>query len=167
MSHAMQSFLAVVVLAVALTTPLAIGLVVFAAPLVQEPPPRWCWIAPLSELPDDGVPRLFSIRRSRRDTWMRYPAEDVGAIYLRREPGGGEVVAFRCWHPMRFDEQRRLLVSCCWKGYEFSETGQFVGDYPGGEDLVCYDARVFDGQVWVAGLATKWEPRTRLDSNSR
>lgn len=38
-----------------------------------------------------GVPRAFPVIESRRDAWVRYPAEPVGTVWLVRQPEGAEV----------------------------------------------------------------------------
>jgi Rieske Fe-S protein len=43
-------------------------------------------VAPLSAVPDDGVPRQFPVIAERVDAWNR-TREPVGAVYLRRQPG--------------------------------------------------------------------------------
>jgi len=62
-------------------------LVVFLNPLwrkVRSPQVR---VALLSQVPDDGVPRLFPVRADRVDAWNRYPQQRIGAVYLLREKG--------------------------------------------------------------------------------
>ena len=44
-------------------------------------------VASLSALPDDGVPRKFTVLASRVDAWNKSPESAVGAVYLRREKG--------------------------------------------------------------------------------
>lgn len=52
-------------------------------------------LARLSELPE-GIPRSFTILAEREDAWVRYPREPLGAVWLIRQPAGGEepVIAF-------------------------------------------------------------------------
>ena len=44
-------------------------------------------VATLTALPDDGVPRKFSVIASRVDAWNKSPEVAIGAVYLRREKG--------------------------------------------------------------------------------
>ncbi|MBM3833591.1 MAG: Rieske 2Fe-2S domain-containing protein [Verrucomicrobia bacterium] len=41
-------------------------------------------VASLSALPEDGVPRKFSVVTSHTDAWTRNPDVPIGAVYLRR-----------------------------------------------------------------------------------
>ena len=50
-------------------------------------------VASLSALPEDGVPRKFSVIASHTDAWNRMPRVPVGAVYLRRT-GDSQVQAF-------------------------------------------------------------------------
>jgi menaquinol-cytochrome c reductase iron-sulfur subunit len=43
----------------------------------------------LSQL-DVGVPRWFVIIEDRRDAWVKYPREPVGAVWLIRQPRGSK-----------------------------------------------------------------------------
>ncbi len=42
----------------------------------------------LDALPDDDVPRMFQVVADRRDAWNHYPAQRIGAVYLRRGKDG-------------------------------------------------------------------------------
>ncbi len=57
-------------------------------------------VALLDQVPDDGVPRYFSVIADREDAWNRYPARRVGAVYLVRTRGAKTPVAFtaKCPH---------------------------------------------------------------------
>jgi nitrite reductase/ring-hydroxylating ferredoxin subunit len=57
-------------------------------------------VAPLDMVPQDGLPRRFSILAAREDAWTRLPRHPVGAVYLRREPGadGVEALSAACPH---------------------------------------------------------------------
>jgi menaquinol-cytochrome c reductase iron-sulfur subunit len=45
-------------------------------------------VATLQALPDDGIPRKFSVIASRVDAWNKSPESAIGAVYLWREKGG-------------------------------------------------------------------------------
>lgn len=87
--------------AVAVLTPIGVGLASFLSPLrrksVASPAVR---IALLEQVPDDGVPRSFPVLADRVDAWNRYPAQRVGAVYLVRHAGEEAPVAFtaKCPH---------------------------------------------------------------------
>ena len=44
-------------------------------------------------LPDDGTPRKVPVIADRTDAWNTYPAEPIGAVFLRRT--GGKVTALQ------------------------------------------------------------------------
>lgn len=69
--------------------PLGAGIAVLLDPLrrASGSGPLEVQVANLSSLPEDGVPRKFSIVASRVDAWNKSAATPIGAIYLRREPG--------------------------------------------------------------------------------
>lgn len=58
-------------------------------------------LAKLSQL-EPGKPEAFPIVESRRDAWVKYPEEQVGTVWLIRQPEGAKppVVAFtgQCPH---------------------------------------------------------------------
>lgn len=41
-------------------------------------------VTSLDALPDDGIPRKFSVIADRTDAWNKFPQVPVGAVYLRR-----------------------------------------------------------------------------------
>ena len=42
------------------------------------------FVTSLESLPNDGIPRKFSVVASRVDAWNRFPNAPIGAVYLRR-----------------------------------------------------------------------------------
>jgi Rieske Fe-S protein len=75
--------------------PLATGLTVFFDPLrrKQTQSGDFVPVASLNALPEDGVPRKFSVVTSHIDAWNKNPHVPVGAVYLRRR-GDRTVQAF-------------------------------------------------------------------------
>ena len=68
--------------------PFAAGLLVFADPWRRQASgARLVKVATLDDVPDDGVPRRFSVSENQVDAWNYYPNQPVGAIYLRRTKG--------------------------------------------------------------------------------
>jgi len=69
--------------------PAAAGLAVWLDPVRRKTSTggQLVRVATLSALPDDGVPRKFSVIASRVDAWNRSPETAIGAVYLRREKG--------------------------------------------------------------------------------
>ena len=82
-----KQFLAVACGAVATLIPAAAGLAVFFDPLRRKSSGgngTAVRVASLSALPQDGVPRKFSVIADRTDAWNKFPQVPVGAVYLRR-----------------------------------------------------------------------------------
>lgn len=68
--------------------PAAAGLSVFVDPLRRKSQDGGSvLVATLNALPDDGVPRKFSVISSHVDAWNRTPEARIGAVYLRRSNG--------------------------------------------------------------------------------
>jgi menaquinol-cytochrome c reductase iron-sulfur subunit len=81
-------------------TPVGIGLATFFSPLFRRSKSATVRVALLDQVPDDGVPRYFPIVTDRVDAWTRYPAQRIGAVYLVRNAGEAEPIAFtaKCPH---------------------------------------------------------------------
>lgn len=86
--------------------PLAAGLFTFANPLrsrkgaaADEGPGRLVFVAPLTALPADGIPRQFPVIADRQDAWTLHKNEAIGAVYLRRQSGSEAVEAFNATCP--------------------------------------------------------------------
>ena len=78
----------------ALLVPAAAGIAAFLNPLRQKSQSgQFMRLASLDMLPDDGTPRKVPVIADRVDAWNTYPAEPIGAVYLRRT--GKEVVALQ------------------------------------------------------------------------
>ena len=78
----------------ALLVPAAVGILAALNPLRQKSQGgQFMRLASLDLLPDDGTPRKVPVIADRTDAWNRYPAEPVGAVFLRRT--GGEVQALQ------------------------------------------------------------------------
>jgi menaquinol-cytochrome c reductase iron-sulfur subunit len=107
---------AVVTGAIATLTPLGAGLATFLSPLRRKATSSEVRVALLEQVPDDGVPRMFSVQADRVDAWNRYPAQRIGAVYLVRKPGEATPVAFtaKCPH-----------------------AGCFIGYTPGDKEFKC------------------------------
>lgn len=102
--------------AIAMLTPLAIGVASYLTPLFRRRESTLVRVALLGQVPDDGRPRFFPIVADRRDAWNRYPAQRIGAIYLVREPG---------------EERPLALTAKC------PHAGCFIGYSPGDEAFLC------------------------------
>jgi menaquinol-cytochrome c reductase iron-sulfur subunit len=85
---------AIVCGAVALLVPAAAGMVAFFNPLRQKSQSgQFQRLAALEVLPEDGTPQKIPVIADRTDAWSRFPAEPIGAVFLRRS--GGQVTALQ------------------------------------------------------------------------
>lgn len=84
----------------AVLTPLSVGIASFLSPLFRKNGTPEVRVALLDQIPDDGKPRYFPVVADRDDAWTRYPAQRIGAVYLRRDPGQEKPIAFtaKCPH---------------------------------------------------------------------
>ncbi len=91
---------AVVAGGIAFLTPLAAGVATFFTPLFRTRGSAKVRVALLEQVPDDGVPRYFSVIADREDAWNRYPSRRLGAVYLVRAQGAEKPTAFtaKCPH---------------------------------------------------------------------
>jgi menaquinol-cytochrome c reductase iron-sulfur subunit len=107
---------AIVTGAIATLTPLGAGLATFFSPLRRKATSSEVRVALLEQVPDDGVPRMFSVMADRVDAWNRYPAQRIGAVYLLRNKGEATPMAFtaKCPH-----------------------AGCFIGYTPGDKEFKC------------------------------
>lgn len=101
---------------VAIVTPLAAGVATFLSPLFRKRGSSTVRVALLDQVPDDGVPRYFSVMSDRDDAWTRYSSQRLGAVYLIRSKGANVPVAFtaKCPH-----------------------AGCFIGYTPGDDEFKC------------------------------
>jgi menaquinol-cytochrome c reductase iron-sulfur subunit len=84
--------------AVALAAPVVAGVVAFLNPLRQKSQGgQFMRLAALDTVPADGTPLKVPVIADRIDAWTRFPAEPIGAVFLRRVAGepGGKVEAFQ------------------------------------------------------------------------
>ncbi|SRR6266511_164234 len=85
---------AVIIGAAAGLVPAVSGMIVLFDPLRRKSESASAvLVASLTALPEDGVPRKFSVIASHTDAWNRIPRVPVGAVYLRRV-GDRNVQAF-------------------------------------------------------------------------
>jgi len=74
--------------------PATVGVVTFLNPLRQKSQSgQFMRLASLDVLPDDGTPRKVPVIADRTDAWNTYPAEPIGAVFLRRT--GAKVTALQ------------------------------------------------------------------------
>lgn len=157
-----RGFLAGVIGGIVGIVPFAVGLFAFANPLRSrkgagdDKPGKLVRVAPLTALPDDGVPRQFPVIADRQDAWTRMPNEAIGAVYLRRKPGSEEVEAFNATCPhagcfVAFNRSRDAFQCPCHDS-AFGVDGQRAFG-PSPRDLDRLDAEVRQSgeqkELWV------------------
>lgn len=114
--------------AVAVLTPVAVGIASFLTPLFRKAKTPKVRLALLEQVPDDGVPRFFPVVAQRDDAWNRYDQSRLGGVYLVRTPGSAEPYC--------------LTAKC-------PHAGCFIGYTPGDDRFQCpchTSAFLFDGQ---------------------
>jgi Rieske Fe-S protein len=137
----------------ALAAPIGAAVVVLAHPLQSKGIPLPVRITTFSALPPSGVPKFFQVVTERRDAWTKFPANAIGAVFLRRV-GEREVVAFNASCPhlgcaVEFRGDRDVFYCPCHNS-EFAKTGEVRGSSPSRRGLDTLRAEVNDdGEVWV------------------
>src|SRR5260221_12255019 len=88
---------AVIIGALATLVPLISGIVVLFDPLRKESGGGdFVFVAPLSALPEDDLPRKFSVIAGHTDAWSRIPPAPIGAVYLRRDKQSVQALSGVC-----------------------------------------------------------------------
>jgi menaquinol-cytochrome c reductase iron-sulfur subunit len=111
-------------------------------------------VATLDGLPDDGVPRKFTVLATRVDAWNTFTQVPIGAVYLRRL-GDGKLQAFNvvCPHAGCFVDyvpaQGNFLCPC--HNSAFSVDGHIADrSSPSPRGLDALEVEVRNGrEVWV------------------
>ena len=80
--------------------PLLAGLMVLLDPLRRsQGKAKAIPVAPLSAVPDDGLPHIFEVIADKQDAWNRFTNVPIGSVYLIRKPGTREITAFNTTCP--------------------------------------------------------------------
>lgn len=149
----------------AVAAPIGAAVVVLANPLRAKGAPFPVKVTTLNALLLNGPPRFFQVVTERRDAWTKFPANAVGAVFLRRT-GEQEVVAFNASCPhlgcaVEFRKDRDAFYCPCHDS-EFAKTGDLRGKSPSLRGLDTLRVEIRDeGEVWVyfenfkAGIAAK------------
>lgn len=137
----------------ALAAPIGAVIVVLANPLRSKGLPMAVKLTTISSLPLNGSPRFFQVVTERRDAWTKFPANAIGAVFLRRT-AENEVVAFNASCPhlgcaVEFRGGRGAFYCPCHNS-EFTKTGAVRGPSPSrrGLDTLRVEIRE-EGAVWV------------------
>ena len=116
----LKQTLCIVLGGIATLVPIGAGVTFFLDPLRRKSgggkgsPVR---VASLQAIPNDGIPRKFSILASKTDAWNKYPNVPIGAVYLRRTKDD-KVTAFNvvCPHAgcfVDFTAERNCYLCPC------------------------------------------------------
>jgi menaquinol-cytochrome c reductase iron-sulfur subunit len=108
---------AILIGAIVSVVPLASGLFVFMDPLRRKSKAGdFILVASLSAIPEDGLPRKFSVISDHTDAWSKLPPSPVGAVYLRRVGQAVEAFNVVCPHAGCFvdflPEKKSYLCPC-------------------------------------------------------
>ena len=138
--------------------PFAAGLLVFADPWRRQAgEARLVKVATLDEVPDDGIPRLFSVLENEIDAWNFYPNQPVGAVYLRRTKGHAapEALQSTCPHAGCMVDflNSADVFKCPCHNSSFKPDGQIIQPSPAPRPMDTLVCKVVDGagvkEVWV------------------
>lgn len=149
----------------AFAAPVGAVIVVLTNPLKSRGIPLPVKLTALSSLPLNGPPRFFQVVTERRDAWTKFPANAIGAVFLRRV-GESEVIAFNASCPhlgcaVEFRGERDAFYCPCHDS-EFAKDGAVRGQSPSRRGLDTLRVEIREGsEVWVyfenfkAGTAEK------------
>ena len=146
---------AVVVGAIAGIVPALAGLMVLLDPLHRKASAAGSAVkvTTLEALPQDGVPRRFSVVADRTDAWNKYLNVPIGAVYLRRT-GADKVEALNvvCPHAGCFvdfnSDAGKFRCPC--HNSTFTVDGRIDSPTsPAPRGLDGLQAEVRNGEVWV------------------
>jgi menaquinol-cytochrome c reductase iron-sulfur subunit len=134
--------------------PLGAGATVLLDPLHRKSGSQEVHVTSLDALPNDGMPRKFSILASRVDAWNKLPNAPIGAVYLRRT-GEKAVEALNvvCPHAGCFvdfrDEKKDFYCPC--HNSSFALTGAVADPKsPSPRGMDALEVEVRNGrEVWV------------------
>lgn len=145
---------AMIIGTITMVIPSAAGLMVFFDPLrrksTQNEKMR---IATLDALPNDGVPRKFSILAARTDAWNKFSNSPIGAVYLRRTAESKvEALNVVCPHAGCFVDFRSDTKSffCPCHNSSFSLDGKIADPKsPSPRAMDTLEAEVRNNEIWV------------------
>ncbi len=111
-------------------------------------------VAQLGGLPEDGVPRRFTITADQVDAWNKYLNVPVGSVYLRRTPGNRiEALHATCPHAGCFIDYKSstnsFLCPCHDSVFKLDGSlGSTASPSPRGMDSLEVEIRN-EQEVWV------------------
>ncbi len=136
--------------------PALAGLMVLLDPLRRKGggPAEPIKVTTLAALPDDGVPRKFSVLAEKTDAWNKYRNVPIGAVYLRRTKDNKiEALNVVCPHAgcfVDFSADRDKFVCPCHNS-SFAVDGKIAdpkSPSPRALDSLAVEVRNSD-EVWV------------------
>jgi menaquinol-cytochrome c reductase iron-sulfur subunit len=135
--------------------PLAAGVLTFLDPLRRRAAAgEFVRVTSLAALPEDGLPRKFTVLADRADAWNRFPRVPVGAVYLRRTgPDTVQALNVVCPHAgcfVDFKPQDKFYLCPCHNS-TFDLDGRIRdAKSPSPRALDALDVQIRpDGEVWV------------------
>lgn len=137
----------------ALAAPVGAVIVVLTHPLKSRGIPLPVKLTSLGSLPLNGLPKFFQVVTERRDAWTKFPANAIGAAFLRRV-GESEVIAFNASCPhlgcaVEFRGERDAFYCPCHDS-EFAKDGAVKGKSPSRRGLDTLRVEIREGsEVWV------------------
>jgi menaquinol-cytochrome c reductase iron-sulfur subunit len=150
---------AVLIGTIIMAVPVLSGLWVFTDPLRRKKGnnDKFLKIATLDAVPDDGVPRLFSIFRDRVDAWNMFKQEPVGSVFVARDKESKKlrVLHTTCPHLgcsiSLTADQSKFLCPCHNSSFELNGV-KLSTTSPRDMDELAYEIRGAAGQeeIWVA-----------------
>lgn len=120
--------------------PLAAGVWTFFSPLLGKKKGAAGKLLRIANLDEVGEePKAFAVVAEKHDAWTTFAAERIGAVFLRRLPGGNKVQGFSaiCPHAgcfVGFKSEAHEFVCPCHTS-AFSIDGQRAPDCPSPRDL--------------------------------
>jgi nitrite reductase/ring-hydroxylating ferredoxin subunit len=133
--------------------PAASALAVFFDPLRRSGrQSKFLRVAPVSAVPDDGVPRQFPVIAEHVDAWTR-SLEPVGAVYLRRQQGAAapECLSATCPHAgcfVAYDGETNTFKCPCHNS-SFEPDGAIIPPSPSPRSMDTLDCQVQQDEVLV------------------
>jgi Rieske Fe-S protein len=119
-------------------------------------------VASIDAVPDDGVPRRFSVIDDQQDAWNFTPDQPIGAVYVSRDEGDADGESIRVLHATcphagcsvaTADTPNGLMFQCPCHNSSFALDGERVNrpgkNNPSPRDLDVLESKIVEGDVWV------------------
>ncbi len=150
-----QSALALIFGSLSGLVPASLGFYVFCDPLSRKSQSREpVRVTSLDALPNDGLPRKFTIIADQQDAWNKFPKTPIGAVYLRRL-GEQKVQALNvvCPHAgcfVAFNAERKAYLCPCHQSSFTLEGAILDARSPSPRGLDSLEVEIRNGsEIWV------------------